>query len=290
MQEYEGQTPETGSGRENAFFLFVILAVTLIAYAPLISGVWELSSRTTQATNAFLLLGVVFVDSLLFVLKVRRFHPAINAHGLLLFGLSCMALAVASFTSVWPFAVMGLCLNAGALLSFCFGRKGVAVFYPALAGFGVMVAMLVMVPGIDNQLRILAGTVSSWILPIFGIRADLVLQHDPFQVIVVAEKGAGAFNVATECNGIGILMSSVVLALILALRRRFPWYGVILLTSLSVVIGIAFNTIRIVAIVMTTLQTSVRFGLIHEGLGTLIYLLALAVVYVMNSLVARRRT
>jgi len=289
MRDDQDQSGEKEGGRENAFFLAVILAVTLIAYAPLISGVWELSSQTTQAMNAFVLLGVAFVDSLLCVLKTRRFHLAINAHGLLLFGLSCMALAVASLTSVWPFAVLGLCLNVGALLSFCFGRQGVAVFYPALAGFGVFVAMLVMVPGLDNVLRLLAGTVSAWLLPLLGIRADLVLQQDPFQVILVAEKGAGVFNVATECNGFGILISSVVLTLIMTLRRRFHWYNVILLSCLAALIGLVFNTLRIVAIAMSTLQTNFRYGLIHEGLGTLIYMLALGAIYVVNSLAAHRR-
>jgi len=270
--------------RENLFFLLVILAVAVIAYGPLMGGVWEMSAQTTQALNAFVLLGVAFVDALLTVLKTGSFRPTINSHGLLLFGLSCLSLAIASLAQVWPFSVLGLCLNVGALLSFCFGRHGVRAFYPALAGFGMIVFMLVLVPQVDEWLRILAGQVSAWVLPLLGIRIELLIQQVPFQVFLVAEKGAGVFNVATECNGLGILMSSVVLSLILTLKRRVPFYGVILLLAASMITGLGFNIIRIVAIALTALRTDFPYSVIHEGMGTCIYLLALLAVWLLNYL------
>jgi exosortase/archaeosortase family protein len=267
---------------DTIFFLSVVLSVAVIAYGPLVGGVWEAGARTTQALNAFVLLGVAFWDGFRTAARAHYFKPTINTHGLFLFGLSCLALAAASLAQVWPLAVLGLCLNIGALLSFCFGRKGTIAFYPALAGFGAMVALLVWVPQLDEWLRLLAGRVSVGILPNFGIRADMVVEADPFQVILVAEKGAGIFNVATECNGFGILLSSVVLALIIALRRRVSWVGVILKVGAAALIGLAFNVIRIVAITMATLRTEFGYGLIHEGLGTVVYLLALTVVYAVS--------
>jgi len=284
------QTSESWETSENVLFLTVILLVTVIAYAPLVGGVWELGSHTTQALNAFALLLVACVDSLLSVLKTDPFKPTINPHGLLLFGLSCFALAVSSFTLVWPFAVLGLCLNAGALLSFCFGRRGAVAFYPALAGFGVMVAMLVMVPRVDGLLRVLAGSVSSWMLPILGIRSDMIIQQEPFQVILVVEKGARVFNVATECNGFGILISSLMLSLILSLRRRIPWYMTILVVALSALSGLAFNVIRIVMIALCSLKTDFPYAVIHEGMGTLVYLFAMAAICALNLMVAKRRS
>ena len=273
------------SGRQNwepVFFLVVILAVTVIAYGPMLGGVWEVSFRTTQALNAYVLLAVAFYDAVRSVVRTQPFHLAVNLHGLLLFGLSCLALATASVTGVWPFAVLGLCLNVGALISFCFGREGVRAFYPVLAGFGALVAMVVLVPQFDGWLRLVAGMVSAWGLPILGIRADMVVQQDPFQVILVAERGAGVFNVATECNGFGIVLSSVVVTLVLSLRRRIAFPGVGLLLMGAVGLGLAFNVIRIVAIAVASLRTDIPYGLIHEGLGTGVYLLALAAVYALN--------
>ncbi len=279
-------SPDKGSSeqRENLFFLFVILAVAVIAYGPLMGGVWEMSAQTTQALNAFVLLGVAFVDALLTAVKMGPFRLAITSHGLLLFGLSCLALATASLAQVWPFSVLGLCLNVGALLSFCFGKNGVRAFYPALAGFAVVVLMLVLVPQVDELLRMLAGRMSAWILPLLGIRIEYLVQAMPFQVYLVAERGAGVFNVATECSGMGILMSSMVLSLILTLKRRVPAYGVILLLAASMVIGLGFNILRIVAIALTALRTDLPYPVIHEGLGTGVYLLALLTVWLLNYL------
>lgn len=288
----KGESDNEPTGQEDQrvdrFFLIAILVVTVTAYAPLIRGVWELSAQTTQALNAFVLIAVAFWEALLSVLKVFPFRPAINTHGFLLLGLSCLALVAASFTAIWLLAVLGLCLNVGALLSFCFGRRGVEMFYPALAGFGMIVLMLVVVPEVDGVLRLAAGKASAWVLPYLGIRIDFIVQQEPFEVLLVAERGAGVFNVATECNGFGILMSSVILTWILALRRRVPWYGLIPLLILSAVIGLAFNIVRIVAIAMTSLLTTIRYGLIHEGLGSLIYLMALGTIFLLNWRASRR--
>jgi exosortase/archaeosortase family protein len=267
------------SRREDVFSLLVILAVTVIAYAPLVGGVIRLSTRTTQAVNAFLLLGFAFADALITVWKTDRFYPFINLHGLVLFTLSCLALVLASATWLWPLAILGLCLNLAALISFSFGRRGVAPFYPALAGLGTAVAMLVFVPQLDGQLRTLAAHCSSWLLSVVGIQADIVARSDPFQIVLVAEKGAGVFDVATECNGFGILLSSVVLTVILSVRRHHRWYLVAGLPVVALATGLVFNTVRIAAIVMTTLQTDLDYGLIHEGLGSIVYVTALTAVY-----------
>jgi exosortase/archaeosortase family protein len=269
--------------RENIFFMLVILAVMVIAYGPLMGGVWEMSARTTQALNAFVLLAVAFGDALHTAMKRAPFRPVIQSHGLLLFGLSCLALVMASVSQVWPLAVLGLCFNVGALLSFCFGRLGVRAFYPALASLGVMVILLVLVPQADEQLRVLAGRVSASVLPLLGIRTEFIVQQVPFQVYLVAEKGAGVFNVATECNGVGILLSSVVLSLMVSLKRRLPAYGVLLLLMVSIGVGLAFNSARIVAIALSALRTDLDYSFIHEGIGTALYLLALLTVWWINS-------
>ncbi len=274
--------PSSGSTRwqgADILSLLVILAVTVIAYAPLVEGVIELSARTTQALNAFLLLGFAFTDALLTVRKTHRFYPFINPHGLLLFSLSCLALILASAAALWPLAILGLCLNLGALVSFSFGRRGVVPFYPALVGLGTAAAMLVFVPQWDEALRTVAAHGSAGLLSVLGIQADIVVRHDPLSIVMVAEKGAGVFDVATECNGFGIILSSVVLTVIVAARRRFRWLVTGGLAILALALGFVFNAARIAVIVMAVLQTDLDYGLIHEGLGTAVYVLALAAVY-----------
>jgi exosortase/archaeosortase family protein len=265
--------------REDYFSLLVVLALTVIAYAPMVASVIRLGARTTQGVNAFLLLGFTFVNALITAWREHRFHPAINPHGLVLFSLSWLALVAAVGLSVWPLAVLGLCLNLGALLSFCFGRRGVTPFYPVLAGLGLAVGLLVFVPQLDRGLRTVAAHCSSWLLTWMGIQTDILFKTVPFQIVLVAEKGAGVFDVASECNGFGIILSSLVLTLVLALGRHYGWLLTAGLLGLALGLGLVFNTVRIVAIVMTALQTDLDYGLIHEGLGTLVYLGALIAIY-----------
>jgi exosortase/archaeosortase family protein len=255
------------------------VAVAVIAYTPLIRSVVQLSSRTAQAINAFVLLGFTFADAFVTVWRTRRFMPEINPHGLMLFAASCLSLVLASVTALWPLAVLGLCLNAGAILSFCWGREGVVRFYPALAGLGAAVVVLVFVPYLDETLRTVAAFCSAAALSVLGIRIDIVARDMPFHIVLVAERGIGVFDVATECNGIGIILSSLVITVVLALRRGYGWLRTPLLLALALVLGLVFNTIRIVAIAIAALQTSIAYGTIHEGLGTLVYLIAMGVVY-----------
>jgi exosortase/archaeosortase family protein len=262
--------------------------VTVIAYAPLIDGIVRLSTRTTQTVNAFVLIAMAFVDAVTTMIRGHAFRLRINNHGLILFSLSCVVLAVASLSWLWPLAVLGFCLNLGALLSFCFGREGVRAFYPAIGGLGVAVGMMMYVPRLDVALRVVAAKASAWVLALSGIRADVIVQHAPFQVAMVVEKGAGLFDVATECNGFGILLSSVVLTVILIIRRRVPVGHSIGLIGFALLMGLVFNIVRIVAIVMATMQSDMNYDTIHEGLGTVIYLLALVVVYAGNVIGGRK--
>ncbi len=277
--------------KENLFFLFTVLAVTVIAYAPMVDGILRFSVRTTQAVNAFVLVAVAFADAFATVIRRHAFRVRINNHGLFLFTLSCVALASASVSWLWPLAVLALCLNLVALLSFCFGREGAREFTPAVAGLGIGVGMLIFVPRLDAALRMAAAKVSAWALAEAGFRAELAVREMPFRVVMLVERGAaGLYDVATECNGFGILLSCVVLTVIVALRRRAPAAVFAALLGFSLVAGLVFNSLRIVAIVMASVRTDMDYDAIHEGLGSVVYLLALGLVYAVTLAATRART
>ncbi len=259
----------------------VILGVTLAAYGPMVYSVVELSTRTTQAVNAFLLLGFAALEALLSVRRRHTFGFQVTTHGILLFSASCLALALASVTGLWPLAVLGLCFNMAALLSFCFGRDGARLFYPALAGLGCAVALVVFVPRFDGLLRLVAAHGSAAALNLSGFQTQVVAQAEPFSVHLVVERGLSVFDVATECNGFGIILSSVVLAVIVGARRAYPWRVTIALGLAAGLAGLVFNTARIVAISLASMNTMVDYRLIHEGLGTIVYAVALAAVWQM---------
>jgi exosortase/archaeosortase family protein len=258
----------------------------------MIYNVVRQSLRTTQAVNAFILLAFTVLDAWRQARPPLRFVPGINHHGLVLFSVSCVALALAAWTWVWPLAVLALCLSLGALLSFGFGRRGARAFYPALAGLGVAVFLMIFVPRVDGALRITAARLSAGCLDLLGLHASVAVRWVPFLVVLVVERGARVFDVATECNGFGIILSSVVLAVVMGAQRRYAWVVRGLLVGLAFASGLAFNTARIVAISVAALRTEWDYAVIHEGLGTAIYLVALGVAYGLCALpgwLARRR-
>ena len=267
----------------------VVAGVTVAAYGPMVYGVIRLSTRTTQALNAFVLLGVAAVEAFLSVRKAYPFRLQIAPHGILLFSASCVALAVASLSGLWPLAVLGLCFNIASLLSFSFGREGARFFHPALAGLGCAVALLVFVPRFDVLLRLTAARGSAVALNLAGFQTQVVAQQDPFAINLVVERGVSVFNVATECNGFGIILSSVVLAVLVSARRAYPWALRVGLGVAAAAMGLAFNTVRIVAISLASMNTMLDYTLIHEGLGSLIYMAALASVWVLVRLAKPRR-
>lgn len=265
--------------------LLAVVAITFVAYAPMLGSVLRLSLRTTQAFNAFVLVAFAFLEAFRGVLRSEGgFRPQVNRSGFLLFCAACLLLAGASLLTLWPLAVLALCFNLAALCAFAFGRAGAAAFYPALAGFGTAVVLLILVPGLDGWLRLLAAKGAVPLFDLLDIRAQLHIAQNPFRVGLWVEKGITFFDVATECNGFGILLSSVVLAIIVSWRRAYAWPLRLALTAAAAVIGLAFNMVRIVAIGWASLNTMADYTMIHEGLGAAVYFAALGVVYAVVSI------
>ena len=81
----------------------------------------------------------------------------------------------------------------------------------------------------------------------------------------------------------------MVLAVIYTVRMDYPWSLRLALVAGSAMTGLVFNTIRIVAISLASLYTMLDYGMIHEGLGSIIYLAALGLVYAVLVLTSRHR-
>jgi exosortase/archaeosortase family protein len=270
-----------------SFELGIILAVTVLAYAPMVDSVVRLGAQGSQALNAFLLVAAAAADAVRANLRRGAWRPAVQDHGLVLYSVACLMLAVGTFTGLWPLAVMALCLNLAALLSFCVGREGARAFYPAIVGLGVVVLLLTLLPQVDHALRTVAALLSGALLDLAGIPADVIQRRTPFAVGILVTGAKRVFDVAPECNGIGIMTSSVALAAILGMRRGYRWHWIALLALAALALGLAFNTLRIVAIAIASLKTALPYVWIHEGLGTLLYVAAIGVVFALVRLPRR---
>ena len=134
---------------------------------------------------------------------------------------------------------------------------------------------------LDWPLRSLAGQWSGYILEMFGQSTELGLVGQeagpPMLILMVNEH---PFHVASECNGFGVILTSLLLALMLAIYRRLNIFDLCLNILAGVIIGFIFNTLRIIIIVMLAPSLMEHYHLMHEIVGGITYWACLILVWV----------
>ena len=98
----------------------------------------------------------------------------------------------------------------------------------------------------------------------FAPKLNVILQPEPKLIL---DTGRNLFEVATECNGFGIITSGAVLALLaggIAGRRAlsFLW-----LVPLALVAGFGFNLLRILVICLLAPKFPNHYAQLHEIAG-----------------------
>jgi exosortase/archaeosortase family protein len=87
--------------------------------------------------------------------------------------------------------------------------------------------------------------------------------------------------VAAECNGFGLLTSSVLVAAVLGFLYRLDGLGKAGLLLLAVPMAILFNTLRIVGICLAATHVALPYDLVHEGIGAVFYAAALGLLWLL---------
>ncbi len=264
----------------------VVLVAFVLAYAPMLRHLAMVGARTTQALNAFILLAFAGFEA--WRRERRQLILEVRSHGLFLFSFSCVLLAVASITEWWPLTILAMCLNLAALLSFGWGPDCARSFYPAIAGLGLAAVLLMLVPRLDLLLRLAGALFSARLLNALGWQAVVLFRPDPIGVFLSVARGTRVFDVASECNGYGVILSCAVLAALYAVRIPYPLFVKAALLVAALLVGLLFNALRIGVIVVLNMRTSWPYHWIHEGAGTAVYLLALLVVTLLVILPGRR--
>ncbi|MEC7274137.1 MAG: archaeosortase/exosortase family protein [Verrucomicrobiota bacterium] len=134
----------------------------------------------------------------------------------------------------------------------------------------------------DWPLRSFAGQWSSHILDFLGQSSDLRVASEgsapPMLLLVVNEF---PFHVASECNGFGVILTSLLVSLLLAIHRGSSIPSTSLQVLVGAVIGFAFNVIRIVIIVLLAPTLMQHYQLMHEIVGGITYWSSLVVIWIL---------
>ena len=130
---------------------------------------------------------------------------------------------------------------------------------------------LVMGP-LDWPLRTLAGKWSGAALGLLGKNVDLGLAGagaGPPKLILLVD--SHPFHVASECNGFGVILTSLLIAILLSVYRRSGVLDGVINCVAALTLGFAFNILRIVIIVLLTPALIEHYQLMHEIVGAITY-------------------
>ncbi|HEX2855234.1 MAG TPA: exosortase/archaeosortase family protein [Opitutaceae bacterium] len=276
------ETPESSplppSRRADWFYAWALLALTAVVFWP--AGRWLATQAFAreQLKQSFLLVMLAGAwiawekrSSLRIDLRVS------NATLGWLFTSYLLAAGALLFKTPLLF-ITGMVAAAGGMVNYVFGRQALRRTLPLLSVFGVLILCVLLFPVLDWPLRQMAGMESARFLKSFGFASQLTLSsHPPFKLLLVA--GRQTFEVATECNGFGLITSSLLLGLIRLLyyRARWPWF--VSLLPLCVAIAFVFNFLRITTIVLLAPHFPAHYHALHETAGLIALYSGLGVVW-----------
>lgn len=201
-------------------------------------------------------------------------------------GLLCVLGAYAGVAGALLFhtpllVLAGLVAAAAAAVQILFGGRALRRAAPLLAAFALLIVFVLLFPVLDWPLRRMAGVESARLLQSFGLVSQLQIVATPeVQLRLLNEHGT--FLVATECNGFGLITSSLLLGTICLLYRRAAWWHFPGLLALGLLLAFTFNLLRIATIVALAPRFPGHYHAMHETAGILALYLGLGAVWLLT--------
>jgi len=131
-------------------------------------------------------------------------------------------------------------------------------------------------------LRQMAGVEAARFLKLLGLASQLAVNAGPPVKLALIANGQ-TFIVATECNGFGLITSSLLLGTILLLYKRATWWRFPLLLPLCLVVAFVFNFLRISAIVLLAPYFPSHYTALHETAGLIALYSGLGLVWLFTN-------
>lgn len=178
-------------------------------------------------------------------------------------------------------SIPAYCCGLAAFVRFVFGEGTQGITRTAAGTFCAFLLLSIFMQPLDWPLRGLAGEWTAAALGWIGKKVELGLVSGqdslPMLILWVEEH---PFHVASECNGFGIILTSVLIGLLLALHRRLGIFDTALNLISGLFIGFLFNILRIVIIVLLAPYLMNHYMLMHEIIGSIAYWGGLALTWV----------
>ncbi|MGC9452307.1 MAG: exosortase/archaeosortase family protein [Oceanipulchritudo sp.] len=259
---------------------FFIFLVTGIVFLPVINWLLGQTVAHEQLLHAFL----VFLLSGALLVYERRisirfvFQFSDTSQNLLILSYAVLVLSI--FTRINLIVLASLSLAVSSLLLFVFGREQRRLIFSGIGAFTLFAAVAVLLPVMDWPLRTIAGKWAAYGLNLFGQNVELGLYRSPSGPMLMLFNNGQPFHVAAECNGFGMVSSSLLMAAIIVLYRRMSLFDRSGWLLMALLIGLFFNAVRIMIIVLLApMLPEGAYMFMHETVGLITTYGGLAALY-----------
>jgi exosortase/archaeosortase family protein len=196
--------------------------------------------------------------------------------------ISAYTLAAGALIFKTPLLILaGIVAALGGAVNYVFGAQAFRRTLPLLTVFAVLILCVLLFPILDWPLRQMAGVESARFLKSLGFASQLFVSPPPDVKLYLAT-GQQTFVVATECNGFGLITSSLLLGLIRLLYQRATWAWFFVLLPLCVTVAFVFNLLRIATIVILAPRFPHHYHALHEIAGLVALYSGLGVVWLLT--------
>lgn len=264
-------SPHAARRDGNAWLAAMLILCTAVAFWPVTMWLAREVSASQQIRQSFVLLGVAVGLVAWQHASEWRLRWETSNRALVLLGAAYACITVIWWTKVSLFALPAFALGLAGCLQVLVGQSAWRFVKPLFAGFVACLVVILLFPVLDWPLRTMAGVNAARILKEIGFTPELaIVQMTPDAPLkLILATGKNFFEVATECNGFGLITSGAVLTLLaggIAERRAlsFLW-----LVPLSLVIGFVFNLLRILAICLLAPSFPKHYHELHETAGVI---------------------
>ena len=170
-------------------------------------------------------------------------------------------------------SIPAYCCALASVCFFVYGKGIRRIAYTASGTFCAFLLFSIFMAPLDWPLRTLAGKWSGAALALLGKTVELgvtgnAASEPPKLILLVNEH---PFHVASECNGFGVILTSLLLSVLLAIYRKLGPIDAALNLLSGITLGFIFNTLRILIIVLLAPSMMAHYHLMHEIVGTITY-------------------
>jgi exosortase/archaeosortase family protein len=266
MQDEPANTATNTTRPRDRWLAGTLLVSTVLAFWPIVTWLAAQTFAREQLKQSFFILVLAGIWIALEQRRSLRLRLQVDNTGLasLLAAYACIAGAVLLKTPLLVLA--GLVAAAAGAVQIVFGGRALQRTAPLLAAFALLILFVLLFPVLDWPLRQMAGVKSVQLLQAFGLASHLQVVANP-DVQLQLVNPHGTFTVATECNGFGLISSSMLLGAICLLYRRAAWWKFPGLLALSLLLAFAANLWRIAAIVFFAPSFPGHYHALHETAG-----------------------